>query len=47
MCCDDYAGAVVLTAPPNTRLKLPALVICGKLLFVIIPARRRSLDALR
>jgi len=22
MCCDDYPGGVVLTAPSNTRLKL-------------------------
>jgi len=33
--------------PPNTRLKLSAPVICGKLPFVIISARRRSLSAIR
>jgi len=32
---------------PNKRLKLTAPVICGKLLFVIIPVRRRSLGAPR
>ncbi len=34
-------------ALPNMRLKLPAPVICGKLLFVIVPVRRRSLGAPR
>jgi hypothetical protein len=42
---------------PNTRLKLSAPVLtefgghpemrCGRVLFVIMPARRRSLSALR
>src|SRR6266516_3092798 len=32
---------------PNMRLKLTAPVICGKIAFVIIPARRRSLGAIR
>jgi len=32
---------------PNMRLKLTAPVICGKIAFVIIPARRRSLSAIR
>src|SRR2546426_1068271 len=27
MCCDDYPGAVVLTAPSNKRLKLAARVV--------------------
>jgi hypothetical protein len=32
----------------NTRLKLTAPVVCGKIAFVIIPARRRrSLSAIR
>jgi hypothetical protein len=32
---------------PNKRLKLAAPVVCGKLSFVTIPARRRSLSATR
>ena len=32
---------------PNKRLKLTAPVVCGKLSFVIIPVRRRSLGASR
>ena len=32
---------------PNKRLKLPAPLVCGKLSFVMIPVRRRSLGALR
>jgi len=34
-------------APPNTRLKLTAPVVGGRIAFVIIPARRRSLSAIR
>jgi hypothetical protein len=33
--------------PPNKRLKLPARVVCGRIAFVIIPAWRRSLSAIR
>src|SRR3989442_10709081 len=33
--------------PPNMRLKLTAPVVCGRIPFVIILARRRSLGALR
>jgi len=29
MCCDDYPGAVVLTAPSNNLLKLMARVDWG------------------
>jgi len=47
MCCDDYPGAVVLTAPSNKRLKLAARVVCGRIAFVNVPARRRSLGAIR
>jgi hypothetical protein len=36
-----------LMAPPNTRLKLTAHVICGKLAFVHVKASRRSLGAPR
>jgi hypothetical protein len=43
MCCDDYAGAVVLTAPSNKRLKLAARVDWGMNLF----SARRSLSAIR
>jgi len=37
----------VVTPLPNKRLKLSAPGVCGKLLFVIIPVRRRSLGAPR
>src|SRR5881397_3545318 len=43
MWCDDYPGAVVLTAPSNTRLKLAAPVVCGRIAFVNVPARRSQL----
>src|SRR5205823_5420406 len=33
--------------PPNKRLKLTAPVVCGKIAFVIIHVRRRSLGASR
>jgi hypothetical protein len=33
--------------PPNMRLKVAAPLVCGKLAFVIIPVRRRSLSAIR
>ena len=42
MCCDDYPGAVVLTAPSNKRLKLAAPVVYGRIAFVISPARRAA-----
>jgi hypothetical protein len=45
MCCDDYPGAVVLTAPSNMRLKLTAPVVCGRIAFVSTSIRRRSLSA--
>jgi len=48
------ASAVALDVPhvvyelaPNTRLKLPAPVVGGRITFVIIRARRRSLGASR
>ena len=47
MCCDDYPGAVVLTAPSNMRLKLTAPVVCGRIAFVSTSIRRRSLSAIR
>ena len=43
MCCDDYPGAVVVTAPSNKRLKLSAPPCCGGHPFVNVPASRRSL----
>ena len=47
MWCDDCPGAVVLTAPSKKRLKLAAPVVCGRIAFVNVPARRRSLGAIR
>ncbi len=47
MCCDDYPGAVVLTAPSNKRLKLAAPVVCCRIAFVNVLVRRRSLSAVR
>jgi len=32
---------------PNKRLKLPAPVVCGRIAFVNMKARRRSLGAIR
>jgi len=32
---------------PNMRLKLPAPGVCGRIAFVIITVRRRSLSAIR
>jgi len=43
MCCDDYPGAVVLTAPSNKRLKLAARVGWG----MNLSSARRSLSAIR
>ncbi len=40
-------GIRVLVEPPNKRLKLTAPFVYGKLSFVIIHARRRSLSAMR
>src|SRR2546426_8200271 len=40
MCCDDYPGAVVLTAPSNMRLKLTAPVVCSRIAFVRTSIRR-------
>jgi len=39
--------APIMGAQPNTRLKLAAPVVCGRISFVIIPAWRRSLGAIR
>ena len=36
-----------LRQPPNTRLKLPAPVVCGRIAFVNVRVRRRSLGAFR
>ncbi len=37
----------LMTPPSNTRLKLTAPVVCGRLLFVNSPVRRRSFGAFR
>jgi len=34
-------------APPNKRMKLPAPGVCGRIAFVMILTRRRSLGAPR
>ncbi len=36
-----------LGARPNKRLKLSAPVVCGRIAFVNMKARRRSLSAIR
>ncbi len=38
---------VSLRGQPNQRLKLTAPVICGRIAFVTVKARRRSLGAIR
>jgi hypothetical protein len=37
----------IASEPPNKRLKLPAPVIYGRIAFVNVLARRRSLGAIR
>jgi len=41
------ATRFLLNRRPNTRLKLPAPVIWGRIAFVKTKARRRSLSAIR
>ena len=43
----DYLSLGVGGRPPNTRLKLTAPVVCGRLAFVNVKAWRRSLRAIR
>ncbi len=43
----DRANADLGTVPPNTRLKLTAPVVYGRIAFVNIRVRRRSLGAPR
>ena len=38
---------MIIGAQPNKRLKLTAPVICGRIAFVNVPVRRRSLGAPR
>jgi hypothetical protein len=42
MWCDDYPGAVVLTAPSNKRLKLAARVDLGNESFFSAPQLKRD-----
>ncbi len=44
---DESVSAADVRRLPNTRLKLSAPVICGRIPFVNVLVRRRSLSALR
>ena len=45
--CARRRHEIRAAAPPNTRLKLSAPVVYGRIPFVINPVRRRSLSAIR